>query len=268
MKPILSVGVCARADPHRLSLCLEGLALQADDRAEVIVVNDGGPPLDDAVEPFAARLVLRHVRLEPPSDAYRLAAARNRILCLARGDRVLFLDQDCVAAPGVLSAHAAYGDRPVVVAGIRNHLVQSEVAALGPADVPALGGRDLRPDLRLGIASFCEASGRLVPISSSWATGCHLSVAAAVLRDIGGYWEEFVGWGYEDVEVALRLGRAGCSLAVRTDLVVVHLDHPSRINRRILRRNQSLLAQTEGDPTVIRRGVALPPPLVTPLERR
>ena len=49
MKPILTVAVCTRDDPHRLTLCLEGLALQAWDGVEVVVVNDGGPPLDEVL---------------------------------------------------------------------------------------------------------------------------------------------------------------------------------------------------------------------------
>jgi len=55
-----------------------------------------------------------------------------------------------------------------------------------------------------------------------------VSVPAAILRAIGGYWEAFVGWGHEDIEMALRLGRAGCTLAVRNDLARIFHEFLSR----------------------------------------
>lgn len=128
-----------------------------------------------------------------------------------------------------------------------------------PADVPGLADRALRADQRLRSAWFRGASGQVVAMSACWLTGCHVSIPAALLRDIGGYWEAFVGWGHEDSEMALRLGRAGCMLAVRADLAVVHLDHPSRGKWSVFRRNRSLLARTEGDRDVVRRGPPLEP---------
>jgi len=128
-----------------------------------------------------------------------------------------------------------------------------------PADIPGLAARSLRPDQRLAAPWFHEVSGQPVAMSAFWVTGCHVSVPAALLRDIGGYWEAFVGWGHEDTEMALRPGRAGCKLAVRTDLTVVHLDHPSRINRSTLRRNRFLLTRTQRNRDVVRRGLPLDP---------
>lgn len=259
MEPSLTVAVCARDDRHRLALCLEGLALQSMPDSEVVVINDGGPPLDDVLAPFAGRLTLRSDRLEPPSDAYRLASARNLALRHARADRVLFLDQDCVAGPEVLATHASYGSLPTVVAGMRLHLPESEVWAIGPSDIPNLLSRDLRPDFRLRLSGFRALSGRSMAMIPWCVTGCHVSFPAAVLRDIGGYWDAFVGWGHEDIEVAIRLGRAGCSLTVRTDLSVVHLDHPSRRDPEVASRNYDLLGETQRDQTIIRRGPPLDP---------
>ena len=78
-----------------LTACLDALAATAlpAGAAEVIVVDDGSPrPVADVVAAFAPRLPLRTCRQRNAGPA----AARNAGARDARGDRLVFLDDDCL----------------------------------------------------------------------------------------------------------------------------------------------------------------------------
>ncbi len=103
--PLISVLIATHDRPDLLAGCLEGLCEQTlpTSEFEVVVVDDGSPGEATAtvLEGFAARLPLTWVRI---SHAGR-SAAKNLAVLLARGDVVLFFDDDDLAAPDLLAEH-------------------------------------------------------------------------------------------------------------------------------------------------------------------
>src|SRR5262245_48105174 len=100
----LSVVVPTYRRPGRLRTCLESLMAQEPlpERVELVVVLDGPDHeteemLASLTPPFPMRVVVQ--------NHARQAAARNRGAEEARGRYVLFLDDDVVAGPTVMSAH-------------------------------------------------------------------------------------------------------------------------------------------------------------------
>jgi glycosyltransferase involved in cell wall biosynthesis len=82
--------------PRELARLLASLARQTVRAGEVIVVDNGsGPEVAAAAAAFRDALPLRMVA-EP---ARGIPAARNRGIREARGDLVLFIDDDCEADP-------------------------------------------------------------------------------------------------------------------------------------------------------------------------
>jgi GT2 family glycosyltransferase len=231
----LAIVIPAYDDPHRLRLCLEGLARQPDAASTpVLIVDDGGPPgqVRAVVAAFSDRL-LAICRVYPgPRPRSRLAAWGNlgwRAAGRIGVDRILFLDQDCVAALGVPAAHAAYGAAPIVVTGIRAHVPIDRVSGLTTADVPMLDRIATGADSRLASPWFVTAAATtdvsLGGANGLCAYGCHVSYPAHLLAATGGCDPGYVGRNHQDVDLAVRAGRAGGRLAIRTDLVVYHLDH-------------------------------------------
>lgn len=103
--PEISVLIPTRNRRATLEKCLTALAAQtfAPDWFEVIVVDDGSTddtPAFCATErwPFALRCFR-----QAPSGA---GAARHRAASLARGERLLLINDDTIAAPDLLAAHA------------------------------------------------------------------------------------------------------------------------------------------------------------------
>lgn len=104
----------------RLLDALDGQTMPAD-RFEVIVVDDGSK--DDTVSTVQARAAA--YRLVIREQAHRgPAAARNNALAHVRGRIVVFLDDDVVPAPELLSAHEAA------------HRVAAGAVVVGPMHAP------------------------------------------------------------------------------------------------------------------------------------
>jgi glycosyltransferase involved in cell wall biosynthesis len=104
--PEISIIIPTRSRPAQLKSCLEAIVdLDAPrDSFEVVVVDDGSPEsMARVVEPLWQRLSIRLV-VQPGN--FGPAAARNAGAHAARGEFLLFIDDDCVPARGWLSAFA------------------------------------------------------------------------------------------------------------------------------------------------------------------
>jgi glycosyltransferase involved in cell wall biosynthesis len=103
--PLVSVLIATHERPELLSAALEGFCEQTLPVSdfEVVVVDDGsrGPETAAVLERFATRLPLRWARIEHAGRS----AAKNLALLVARGDVVLFFDDDDVPAPDLLAEH-------------------------------------------------------------------------------------------------------------------------------------------------------------------
>ena len=127
--PRISILLATYERPGLLAACLEGFCDQTLPLSEfeVVVVDDGseGPETQRVLADFATRLPLTWTRIEHSGRS----AAKNLAVLLARGDLVLFFDDDDRPAPDLLDAH------------VRSH-------ALHPGEATAvLGHTGWDPDL-------------------------------------------------------------------------------------------------------------------------
>ncbi len=89
--PTISVLIRTRNRPRLLARALDSLAHQLRKPDEVIVINDGGRPVEDALAAFHAAFPL-HYQHNPTSVGR--AAAGNQAVALASGRFIAFLDDD------------------------------------------------------------------------------------------------------------------------------------------------------------------------------
>ena len=110
-KPKISVLISTYDRPELLAACLTGFCAQTlpVGEFEVVVVDDGtpGPKTEAVLREFSAQLPLTWVRIEHAGRA----AAKNLAVMLARGDLVLFFDDDDVPAVDMLDAHLEAHER-------------------------------------------------------------------------------------------------------------------------------------------------------------
>lgn len=219
--PTLSVIVPSFNRAEILARCLAQLAAQtlAPERYEVIVVDDGSTDATPQVLAAAARsqgvIALHQPNLGP-------AAARNHALARARGEWLLFLNDDALLEPQALeihlAEHARRGPRAAVLGAFTMH---PDFVRLDRPLGHCLDHSDLvfeYPFLRPG-----------QPYGHREFYTCNLSIGREFVLRHGGFDEGFVRMGAEDIELGMRLEREGCQVFYRPDAVARHahrLDAP------------------------------------------
>jgi GT2 family glycosyltransferase len=205
----LSILVCTHRRPGGLAALLAGLVPQIaghEDR-EIIVVNDGTHDSDysSVIGQYGTA-----VRYLPLQSGVGIAEARTRAAELARGEYLLFTDDDCEVPPSWVDwVDATLKCEPEVdvVAGYTRPLRLETAGFVGRVQAAF----DLLPrpyvlsDTEIIFVTACLAiRKRSFQRVGGFATGSSFAVAA------------------EDTELALRLGRNGARMRVDEDWHVFH----------------------------------------------
>ena len=250
---MLSVVVDTYEWPEALHAVLLALADQSDPEFEVVVADDGsGPDTAALAEAWRAHLRLTHVRQD--DEGYRLARVRNLGAREARGDYLVFVNADTVPRPNFVRAMRQAAVAGWFVAGKRLFLDRELTGRVLADKVPiqrwsfphwalhyedvrplaALTARDRRRPGREGLPEF-------VPHADGY--GFLLGVSRADFERVNGYDVRFAGWGGEDVDMAVRLHRAGLRCGwPGPQATLLHLWHETR--KPSVRPNDALLAET------------------------
>ena len=196
----LSVLLTTHNRADLLPRVLGGLAHQTleRDRFEVVAIDDGSNDATSAVlEGWKSQLPLRVVRQAQAG----LAAAKNLGLFMARGEILLFADDDDVAEPDLLVGHLAA------------HILQPHpaVAVLGRTTLaPEIGAVPvMRHVTQVGCQLFSYGSmqpGQILDHTAFW--GGRSSCKRGFLVQHGVFHPDF-RFGCEDIELGWRLARHG-----------------------------------------------------------
>lgn len=212
-----TVAICTA---NRSALLAESLAallpLLDATTSEVLVVDNGS---SDDTPRMLAELVAAHprtvraVREERPG----LSAARNRAVREARGDLLLFLDDDAVPAPGWLEAYVtAFGETRAAAAG-------------GPVE-PIFGGAlpDWLDDRFLPYLTAWDRGQEVVSLRyNELPRGANMGFRRALFEVYGDFLEQLQRKGSglrtcEDIEFCLRLERGGEEILYLPNAFVRH----------------------------------------------
>jgi glycosyltransferase involved in cell wall biosynthesis len=181
---------------------------------EVVVVDDGSAT--PVREPLEALTLPFSLRVEVQANA-GAAAARHRGVLAARGDVVLVTDDDMQVAPDFLERHLEQhpaGSRHVVLGRIRPD--------------PGVGEMPL---FERWYAYLNNRMAEELSVPGVRARGNHLYTGNVSFRradyvSIGGF-DKSLGQS-EDVELGVRLEKAGCTFVFASDAYVLHgSDHVS-----------------------------------------
>jgi GT2 family glycosyltransferase len=204
--PTLSVIVPTRNRPESVRRTVAHLRDQdlSPSHYEVIVVDDGSkPPVErEGLEGPLVRLLRR--------AGGERSAARNSGAGIARGELLLFIDDDITAERGFLTAHlAGHRDWPGALAVGAVHLP------------PGIAGTPFgRFRVHLETAGTPTISG---PVESpTFCTAANMSIARARFRQLGGFDPEIIS--AEDQDLALRHVGSGGRIVFLADARVIHED--------------------------------------------
>jgi glycosyltransferase involved in cell wall biosynthesis len=202
--PFLSVLIPFHGDDP--SALLDALLVQADVGTEIILFDDGSPATYVFERLSAHPGVLKgRVRVLRSDTNIQRSGARNALSDAARGEWLLFLDADMEVPDGFLarwmalleqaSFDAAYGGYLVPDAKSGQFAVHAALARAG--DVGSAAARQAR-----GASAFA---------------GSNMAVRARLMDQVR-FDEAYRGWGWEDVDWAVRAAKAGR---------LAHVDNPA-----------------------------------------
>ncbi len=228
----MSVIISTHNRPDALRLVLEGYGRSICRDFEVVVADDGsGPETADLVRSMSRAASYRLQHVWQRHEGFRLAGARNQAAKSASGDVLVLTDGDCVPLPETLTLPLERCVPGRAITGGRCLLTEEETLGILSRELSTdkiladVLRRDL-PALRL-----LRWKNRFYAITHLKPRPKLLTANAAVHRSdfeaVNGFDERFVGWGYEDEDLARRLRRMGVQIAdACNESLVLHLFHP------------------------------------------
>jgi GT2 family glycosyltransferase len=178
-----------------LDACFEQTA--PSDAYEVVLVNDGSTDRTSAViEQARKRATCAFTVIDQPNSG--LAKGRNAGIARASGERIIFIDDDVLPLPNFVAEH------------LRTHEAHPLAIVRGAA-INVENFDELPPP----VWSLKDYSGNFF-----WTT--NVSVPLMTIRAIGGFNEEFAEYGWEDIDVGLRLRFSGVKAIFNKKALVYH----------------------------------------------
>ena len=216
--------------PEALNLVLESVKRQTVIPDEVIVADDGSTheTLDLIIE-SARTFPTKIIHAWQEDEGYRLSRSKNNAVAQANGDYLIFLDGDLITHPRFVESHLSFAKPGRLLSGGR--------VMLSPRYTAKLVERQKLPRM---VSAFVSSENRHNFFDSAFLSkvftyksnteenmkGGNSSMFKSDYYMLNGYDENFVGWGYEDSEFAVRAMRAGMTKwKLRFSAVTYHLDH-------------------------------------------
>ena len=218
--PLLSVIVPTYKREQPLCLAIQDLLQQNHPSFEIIVV-DQTPCHQVETQSFLHQLAtvgkIRWFRVDWAS----LPAARNYGLQQAKGDIVVFVDDDVKIPPDFLSAHAAAYQNSPKIAVIAGRVLDRAKQVKGKT-IDMLPPEAMDPAIAWYYLDLVHTT---TPQSVLTARGCNMSFRSDVLRQNHIYFDERYGGSAirEESDVCLRLRQLGYDIWYAPDAVLTHL---------------------------------------------
>jgi GT2 family glycosyltransferase len=237
----ISVIVATYNAPRELDLALHGIARQSTLPNEIVIADDGSrEDTRDRIESWRARfpMPLHHVWQE--DLGFRKSRVQNEAVRRASGDYLVFLDGDSIPHRHWIADHVSASRERRVLCGRR--------VRLGPKLSARLTGEDVdlgRLEKPLGIVFKSAVAKdskrallgvRLPPLvarlfhpRSRKLMGVNVSMPRRAFESVNGFDEAFEHYGWEDLDLEIRLRRSGFELyPLLNRAVVYHMYHPMK----------------------------------------
>lgn len=212
---MISVLTLARGRETHLANLVLGLTQQTRAPGELVI----GVMQPDLYDLPAAEFPVRQIRIA--GDPVPLAEARNRVAREAAGDRLVFLDVDCIPAPGLVADYDAHLDG--FEGAVMGEVLYAPEGAAAPGwrydglDAVAVKHADRGGPPAAGVEACTDYR-------------CFWSLNFAMIRDAfdrsGGFDEGYEGYGGEDTDFGRTLFERGIPLGFAKGALAYHQYHP------------------------------------------
>lgn len=208
MKPSFSIVIPTYRRLTALASCLRSLTALCypRDEFEVMIVNDGGEPVNAVAGSFADRLDVRVLNQTNAGPG----AARNRGAAAARGKYLAFTDDDCHPDRNWLAAFAAH------LAARPGHVIGGRVTNM------LLGPRHLCSAASQLLISYLYGYYNSAPTTARFFTSNNIAVERRAFLAVGGFDVNYHRAAAEDREFCDRWVQSGQRMVYAPDAIVRH----------------------------------------------
>lgn len=235
----ISIIICFYERLNYLRCCLDALKSCSGDFDEVVIADDGSSEIVvDELKKLIVHYNFPIIHAWHERNGARRAACRNNGIRHASGDYLIFLDADFIVLPNAIKSHVLAAKPGRFVAGRCKYLTKEQSERVFKATVSEELLEELyrqlpeetiikehRKFVKYGILRRLHLAG---PRKQTF--GGHFSVYRKNIETVNGYDENFMGWGGEDLDLALRLSKAGFDgYSVIRTAKVLHLWHPREL---------------------------------------
>jgi len=249
--------------PEALELVLRSVMSQKELPFEVIIADDGSrEPTKNLIESYKQKIPCPLIHIWQEDNGFQLAQIRNKAAAASKGNYLVFIDGDCLIRPSFVKNHLKLASPGRFTAGNR-----------------ALLGQDFSNQViteALPIETWKPSEFNTDQINRSWALhtlpigplrslkskcwrqlkGCNFAIWKEDLVAINGLDESFIGWGYEDSELTIRLLRHGLrSTSGRLATTVLHLWHKEQDRSQEQENWAKLQEVLNGDKKLAEKGI-------------
>ena len=192
--------------PNEINALLESLTRQSVPNFEVILVEDGSTiTCKEVMEGFSGALSIKYLLQENTGQGF----ARNHGMEVALGDYFLFFDSDCILPENYLEM-------------LQQAILVRKLDAHGGPDDAGEGFTPWQKAMNFSMTSFLTTGGirgKLKDKSKYQARGFNMGFSRRVFEEIGGFVHPNMA---EDIEISLRIKKAGFKLELVEEAFVYH----------------------------------------------
>ncbi len=207
------------------SIQQEVMHLHDPNDTEVIVIDDGSrDETAKIVAQYCEQMQIKYVFQENSG----LSAARNTGIRHASYKSLLFLDDDRIVCDGYLQ-RLSFGDADIVFGRQKEWYIRNldewleQVYKIVTEQKESLHQKTIDSRYYVKTKAIYEKPGTSIP----W-VGCIFAntlIKREIFEKIGVFSEQFVGWGFEDLDVSYRAFAAGYKIALNSEMITYHLYH-------------------------------------------
>lgn len=244
-----SVIVTTYNNPLALKKVLDSLLSQRKAPDEVIIADDGsGEDTAQVVKTFSTIAPFPVIHVWHDDKGFRAAKIRNEAIKQSAGEYIILLDGDCIVNRHFISDHLLLSEKRYFIQGKRV-LVGKGVEAVFNHEHANSSMTLIKMALTGKVSNVHHLIRLTYPISIKnrklkGIKSCNMSFFRRDILAVNGFNEDFVGWGREDSELAVRLFNYGLRRKEHPFMAICfHLWHPPH-PRDMLSINDKILEET------------------------
>lgn len=231
-----SVILATYNDLNILEWSLAAFARQSFSDFELIIADDGSnEDYAPVLRKWAARFEREIVHVRHERSGFRKTRIQNRAAYVARSERLIFVDIDCLSQRNFVRNHMLFLAKGVALTGRRVHIRREILPS-----AEEIYERELNLGTSKLIFEWLRGRARVIEhgfelpffyeSKNNGILGCNFSIMKEDFAAVNGFNEDFEGRGGEDTDIDLRLRRNGVRVrCLRNKLIEYHLIHNVRV---------------------------------------